>query len=78
VIVFELSSIPPASTFVVRFWCEWSATGPRWRGRVEHVQSGQSATCLDLQGIVDFIQRQGVMVGRSRPDGGESYRKEVD
>jgi hypothetical protein len=55
------SSIPPTSTFIVRFWREGSAAGPRWRGRIEHVQSGKSATTLDLQGILDFVQRQGVM-----------------
>jgi hypothetical protein len=57
----EPSSIPPASTFVVRFWHEWSAGGSRWRGRIEHVQSGESATSLDLQGILDFIERHGIM-----------------
>jgi hypothetical protein len=65
VIVTEPSSIPPVSTFIVRFWREWSAAGSRWRGRIEHVQSGESATSLDLQGVVNFIQRQGVMVGHS-------------
>jgi hypothetical protein len=52
---------PPASTFVLRFWREWSAAGSRWRGRIEHVQSGESAVSLDLQGILDFIERCGVM-----------------
>lgn len=61
----EPSSIPPTSTFIVRFWCEWSAAGSRWRGRIEHVQSGESATSLDLQAITDFIQRQGIMVDPS-------------
>jgi hypothetical protein len=60
--VAEPSSTQPASTFVIRFWREWSAAGSRWRGRIEHVQSGEAATSLDLQGISDFIQRQGVMV----------------
>jgi hypothetical protein len=60
--VAEPSGVPPASTFVIRFWREWSAAGSRWRGRIEHVQSGKSVTCLDLQGILDFIQRYGVMV----------------
>jgi hypothetical protein len=56
------SSIPPASTFVIRFWCEWSVNGSRWRGHIEHVQSGTSVTCLDLQEIVGFVQRYGIMV----------------
>jgi hypothetical protein len=58
----ETSSVPPLSTFVVRFWREWSVAGAQWRGRIEHVQSGESATFLDLQGILDFFQRLGIMV----------------
>jgi hypothetical protein len=55
------SPTPPTSTFVVRFWRESSAAGLRWRGRIEHLQSGESTSCLDLKGILDFIQRLGVM-----------------
>jgi hypothetical protein len=57
----ESSPVPPVSTFVVRFWREWSAAGPRWRGRIEHVQSGESATFLDLDGMLGFIRRFGAM-----------------
>jgi hypothetical protein len=57
----ESTPVPPASTFVVRFWQEWSAAGPRWRGRIEHVQSGESAAFLDLDGMLDFVRRIGVM-----------------
>ena len=53
----------PNSTFIVRFWQEWSATGPRWRGRIEHVQSGASAAFLDLEGMLDFVRRFGMMQG---------------
>ena len=53
--------VPPISTFVVRFWQEWSAAGPRWRGRIEHVQSGQSAAFMGLEGMLDFIYNLGVM-----------------
>ena len=49
------------SSFVVRFWREWTVTGPRWRGHVEHVQSGAGAGFLDLRGLVCFIRRVGVM-----------------
>ena len=59
----ESSPVPPASTFVVRFWREWSATGPRWRGRIEHVQSRESATFLGLDEMLDFVRRVGVMRG---------------
>jgi len=56
------SPVPPVSTFVVRFWREWSAAGPRWRGRIEHVQSGQSAAFLGLDGMLDFVRRFGAML----------------
>ena len=55
------SSIPPASTFVLRFWREWSASGSRWRGRIEHVQSGQRADFVELQSILEFVRAFGVM-----------------
>lgn len=59
--VAEPSSTKPASTFIVRFWREWSAAGVRWRGHIEHVQSNESASCLDLESILDFIQELGVL-----------------
>jgi len=57
----ESSPVPPVSTFVVRFWQEWSAAGPRWRGRIEHVQSGESGTFLGLNGMLDFVRRFSAM-----------------
>jgi len=57
----EPSPVPPVSTFVVRFWQEWSVAGPRWRGRIEHVQSGEGAAFLDLDGMLEFVRRSGVM-----------------
>jgi len=30
----ESSPVPPVSTFVVRFWQEWTTAGSRWRGRM--------------------------------------------
>jgi hypothetical protein len=59
----EPSPVPPISTFVVRFWREWSAAGSRWRGRIEHVQSGESAAFLDVDGMLKFVRRIGVMGG---------------
>jgi hypothetical protein len=50
----ESSPVPLVSTFVIRFWQEWSAAGPRWRGRIEHVQSGESVAFLNLDGMLDF------------------------
>ena len=57
----ERTQVPPASTFVLRFWREWSASGSRWRGRIEHVQSGQCADFVELQGILEFVRALGVM-----------------
>ena len=57
----ESSPVPPVSTFVVRFWQEWSAAGPRWRGRIEHVQSGECATFLGPDAMLDFIRSFGTM-----------------
>ena len=57
----EPSPIPPASTFVVRLWREWSTAGPRWRGWVEHVQSGEEAAFLDLDEMLRFIRRFAAM-----------------
>jgi len=62
----ESSPLPPISTFVVRFWQEWSATGSRWRGRIEHVQSGESAAFLGLDEMLDFVRRVGVMSSNER------------
>ena len=64
----EPSPVPPISTFVVRFWQEWSAAGSRWRGRIEHVQSGEIAAFLGLDEMLDFVRRIGVMGdNESRP-----------
>jgi hypothetical protein len=57
----EPSGVSPASTFVIRFWREWSATAGRWRGRIEHVQSGQRANFVELEGILAFVRDFGVM-----------------
>ena len=64
----ESTPRPSVSTFVIRFWREWSAAGSRWRGRIEHVQSGESATFLNLDEMLNFVRRIGVMQGdENRP-----------
>jgi hypothetical protein len=67
----EPSPAPPVSTFVVRFWREWSAIGPRWRGRIEHVQSGESAAFLGVDEMLEFVQRIGIMKGEERQPAGK-------
>jgi hypothetical protein len=46
--MIETSAVLPVSTFVVRFCREWSTAGLRWRGQVDHVQSGETARFLKL------------------------------
>ncbi len=48
------------ATFVVRFWRERSAGQPLWRGRIEHVQSGQAASFHDIEGLLGFLERFGI------------------
>jgi len=66
-----LTSTAPV-TFVVRFWREAPAGHVRWRGQIEHVQSGQSAAFLDLEAMLRFLRRFGVEVG----EGGRSAQGE--
>ena len=44
------------ATFVLRFWRETMAGEVRWRGRIEHVQSGEKVSFLDLEGMQQFIR----------------------
>jgi hypothetical protein len=50
------TTTPPVSTFVVRFWQEWSSAGPRWRSRIEHVQSGKNAASLGSDEMLDSVR----------------------
>jgi hypothetical protein len=56
------STTPPTTgtTFVVRFWREWTGVESRWRGRVEHVQSGQQASFLEIEDLLSFFERFGI------------------
>lgn len=49
------------STFIVRFWWEWQAEDPDqtmvWRGRIEHVQSGEGMSFHDASQLFAFIKR---------------------
>ena len=47
-------------TFVIRFWRETSEGKVRWRGQIEHVQSGQSAAFLDVDAMLRFLHGFGV------------------
>jgi hypothetical protein len=64
-----MTETPPGSTFVIRFWREWSVAGPRWRGQVDHLQSGKTARFLDLEELSVIIHSFGIMVRQaSGPD----------
>ncbi|HEM61496.1 MAG TPA: hypothetical protein ENO24_04325 [Chloroflexi bacterium] len=57
----EPSRSSPASTFVIRFWRDWSAGAGRWRGRIEHVQSGERADFVHPEDILRFLRGFGIM-----------------
>jgi hypothetical protein len=56
----QSSALPPASTFVIRFWREPSPV-PHWRGQITHLESGEKVAFLDLEKMVRFLQRLGIM-----------------
>ncbi len=51
----------PQNTFIVRFWWERRGEGteqkPIWRGRVEHVQSGERMAFNEVGELLVFIGR---------------------
>jgi hypothetical protein len=59
----EPPPVSPVSTFVVRLWHEWTAEGPHWRGRIEHLQSGESRAFLDWDGLLSFVHRFAALDG---------------
>jgi hypothetical protein len=69
---------PPVTTFVVRFWDEWSAAGTRWRGQIDHVQSGTSARFLNLEELAEILQRFGVMPAPTPDTQGADERIDVN
>ena len=50
-------------TFVVRFWRDTSAGEERWRGQIEHVQSGEGVAFLDAEGMWRFVRQFGIAAG---------------
>ncbi|GAB4478237.1 MAG: hypothetical protein Kow0088_17910 [Anaerolineales bacterium] len=51
----------PQNTFVVRFWREWREDDTDrvvgWRGRIEHIQSGEGMTFSGARQMLAFIER---------------------
>ncbi len=48
---------PPLNTFIVRFWQESEAGEGRWRGQVQHVQSGERTAFADEVALLSFIRQ---------------------
>ena len=69
------AEIPVTTTFVVRFWREWTGAEARWRGRIEHVQSGRHSDFLGVEELLVFLERFGIGAGADpasrEPAGGE-------
>jgi hypothetical protein len=53
------------ATFVVRFWREKTADNECWRGRIEHVQSGEDAAFCDIETMLGFMRRFGINLQES-------------
>jgi hypothetical protein len=62
------------TTFVVRFWREWTGAEGRWRGRIEHVQSGRRSDFLGVGELLGFLEGFGI---RGEAETGEQ-RKSSD
>jgi hypothetical protein len=48
---------------------KWSVAGPRWRGQIDHVQSGESARFLEIEEMLDMIRSYGVMARKAKQRG---------
>ena len=52
------SRAEPTSTFILRLRAEWADDGgPRWRGRIDHLQSGEHVSFRTVDAMVGFIRR---------------------
>jgi hypothetical protein len=47
--------LPPDNIFILRLWRVWSADGPCWRGRIDHLQSGESYAFFGVEGITQVL-----------------------
>ncbi len=49
------------NTFIIRFWREWQGENTQrrlgWRGRIEHIQSGEGMVFSEQQQMLAFIER---------------------
>jgi hypothetical protein len=47
-------------TFIVRFWRQTTAGRLRWRGSIEHVQSGRCTHFLGADGLLRSLHQFGI------------------
>jgi hypothetical protein len=48
------------ATFVIRLTRETTTGEVRWRGCIEHIQSGENASFLELEALLEFLRRFGI------------------
>ena len=53
----------PMLTFVLRIQRETTTGETRWRGSIEHVQSGEAIAFMDFETMLRFLQRFGIRAG---------------
>jgi hypothetical protein len=56
-----------SATFVLRFWRETTAGKIRWRGSIKHIQSGEEIAFLQIETMLNFLNRYGIWVGGCDP-----------
>jgi hypothetical protein len=68
-----ISNDSPQDTFVLRFWRELPngepPHRPRWRGRIEHLQSGQALAFDDPDQVLEFVDQFLHVLNKTRVDG---------
>ena len=55
------------ATFVLRFQRERTAGEVRWRGSIEHVQSGEAIAFMDFETMLRFLWRFDIRAGDPDP-----------
>ncbi len=69
----------PQNTFVIRFWWEWQGEGSNrtrsWRGRIEHIQSGEGTAFRDQHQLLAFIERFVAPLSTQSWDEGDLWKK---
>lgn len=55
--VSKKSSVPPLNTFIVRFWRDPDGSVYRWRGQIQHIQTGEQLSFVQGNVMLTFIQQ---------------------